>query len=132
MDRQIVVRLHSSFEDMVRRLPNTNTEFWFARDLQMLLGYVRWENFAKVVDKAMTACQNAGHDPKDHFLGITKMVDLGSGAKRAIEDIGLTRYACCLIALNGDPAPYMCNVPTFLRVAAPVGYFSSSRTHTSS
>jgi DNA-damage-inducible protein D len=102
--QQIVVRLHSSFEDMVRKFPNTDTEFWFARDLQMLLGYVRWENFAKVINRAMTACQNAGHDLRDHFRGITKMVDLGSGAKRAIEDIGLTRYACYLIAQNGDPA----------------------------
>jgi DNA-damage-inducible protein D len=104
MDRQIVTRLHSSFEDMVQKFPNTDTEFWYARDLQMLLGYVKWENFARVIDKAMTACQNAGHDTKDHFLGIRKMVDLGSGAKRAIEDIGLTRYACYLIAQNGDPA----------------------------
>lgn len=104
MDKHVVIRLHSSFEDMVQKFPNTDIEFWFARDLQMLLGYVRWENFAKVIGKAMTACQNAGHDLKDHFRGITKMVDLGSGAKRAIEDIGLTRYACYLIAQNGDPA----------------------------
>jgi len=103
MDKEIVVRLHSSFEDMVQRFPDTGIEFWCARDLQMLLGYARWENFAKVVDKAITACQNSGNDPKDHFLGITKMVDLGSGAKRQIDDIGLTRYACYLIAQNGDP-----------------------------
>jgi len=104
MDKKIVVRLHTSFEEMVRKFPNTNTEFWCARDLQMLLGYARWENFAKVVDRAITACQNSGYDPKDHFLGITKKVDLGSGAKRDVQDIALTRYACYLIAQNGDPA----------------------------
>lgn len=103
MDKQIVVKLHASFEDMVQKFPGTDTEFWCARDLQMLLGYARWENFAKVIDKAITACQNSGFNPRDHFLDITKMVDLGSGAKREVADIGLTRYACYLIAQNGDP-----------------------------
>jgi hypothetical protein len=89
MDKDIVVRLHSSFEDMVRKHPETGTDFWCARDLQMLLGYTKWENFAKVIDKAITACQGAGYEPKDHFAGIRKMVDLGSGAKREIDDIAL-------------------------------------------
>ncbi len=104
MDKEIVVRLHSSFEDMVRKHPETATEYWCARDLQMLLGYTEWRNFAKVVDKAITACQTAGYDPRGHFVEVNKMVPLGSGAQREVTDIGLTRYACYLIAQNGDPS----------------------------
>ena len=104
MDKEIVVRLHSSFEEMLRKFPDTETEFWCARDLQMLLGYSQWRNFAAVIDRAITACENSGYDPKDHFAHISKMVVLGSGAKREIDDIALTRYACYLIAQNGDPA----------------------------
>jgi len=104
MNKEIVVRLHSSFEEMVRKFPDTETGFLSVRDLQMLLGYAKWENFAKVIDKAITSCENAGFYPKDHFLCIRKMVLLGSGVKREIEDIALTRYACYLIAQNGDPA----------------------------
>jgi len=104
MDKELIVRLHANFEDMTRTFPETGTEFWCARDLQVLLGYARWENFEKVVNKAITACERSGYDPKDHFLAITKMVDLGSGAQRRINDIALTRYACYLIAQNGDPS----------------------------
>ncbi|HEY5503857.1 MAG TPA: DNA damage-inducible protein D, partial [Sedimentisphaerales bacterium] len=99
-----VVKLHASFEDMVQINADTETEFWCTRDLQMLLGYSQWRNFAAVIDRAITACQTAGYEPRDHFAHISKMVDLGSGAKRVIEDIALTRYACYLIAQNGDPA----------------------------
>src|SRR3989338_1488004 len=105
MDKQIVVRLHSSFEDMMQKDSDTGTEFWNARDLRMLLGYARWENFAKVIEKAITACENSSHDPKDHFLGITKMVDLGSGAKRRIEDIALTRKTGARHANSGATGP---------------------------
>jgi DNA-damage-inducible protein D len=104
MDKAIVVRLHSSFEDMIQKDPTSGIDFWCARDLQMLLGYARWENFEKVVDKAITACKNSGFDPRHHFRDITKMVRVGSGAERQINDIGLTRYACYLIAQNGDPS----------------------------
>jgi DNA-damage-inducible protein D len=104
MDKGVVGRLHSSFEEMVRKYPDTGTEYWCARDLQMLLGYAQWRSFAAVIEKAITACEKAGLDPKDHFAHISKMVDLGSGAKRGIDDIALTRYACYLIAQNGDSA----------------------------
>jgi DNA-damage-inducible protein D len=104
MDKRVVVRLRSSFEEMVRKHPESGVEYWCARDLQMLLGYAQWRSFAAVIDKAITACQNSGYDPKDHFAHMRKMVDLGSGAKWEVEDIALTRYACYLIAQNGDPA----------------------------
>jgi DNA-damage-inducible protein D len=78
-------------------------EFWLARELQVVLGYDRWENFLKVIEKAVTACKNAGFEPGDHFLEATKMVQVGSGAMREVIDYMLTRYACYLIAQNGDP-----------------------------
>lgn len=104
MKKEIVVRLHSQFEEIARSWPETGTEFWLARDLQDVLGYARWENFRKVIDKAVTSCKAAGYEPGDHFLDVTKKVELGSGAIREIDDIALTRYACYLIAQNGDPA----------------------------
>jgi len=102
MDKGTVVKLCSSFEEMVQKDPATGIEFWLARDLQMLLGYARWESFTNVIDKAITSCRTSGNDPEDHFRYITKMVEVGSGAQREVEDIALTRYACYLIAQNGD------------------------------
>ncbi len=104
MKREQIVQLHADFEAIVRREIDTGVDFWLARDLQGVLGYARWENFVRVIDKAKSACQNAGYGVSDHFLDITKMVDLGSGARREIEDVALTRYACYLIAQNGDPS----------------------------
>lgn len=79
-------------------------ECWSARVLQEVLGYSEWRNFTKVVEKAKEACEAAGEAIPDHFVGINKMIDLAKGAQRVIEDIALTRYACYLIAQNGDPA----------------------------
>jgi DNA-damage-inducible protein D len=93
--------LHKNFEDYAHQA--AGEDFWFARDLMGLLGYAKWENFARVVDKAKIACQTAGHAVFDHFPDVRKMVDIGSGAEREIDDIALTRYACYLIAQNGDP-----------------------------
>lgn len=104
MKKEIITKLHSDFEKIVQIEEETGIEFWLARKLQEVLGYARWENFSKVIQKAKTSCVNAGYDEKDHFLDVTKMVSLGSGAKRNISDVALTRYACYLIAQNGDPS----------------------------
>jgi DNA-damage-inducible protein D len=103
LKKELIVRLHSSFEQCMQTETEGGTTFWLARDLQPLLGYERWENFAKVVEKARTACMSSGSDVADHFLDTTKMVDVGSGARREIDDVMLSRYACYLIAQNGDP-----------------------------
>lgn len=104
MNKEIMHQLHTSFEDLVQKDPETGDVFWLARDMQELLGYARWENFSNAVNRAKTSCKSSGYDEQDHFLDVTKMVDLGSGATREIEDIALTRYACYLIAQNSDPA----------------------------
>jgi len=117
MDKELVTRLLKRFENMVCRFPDDEADFWCARDLQGLLGYTEWRNFSTVIDKAITACETAGYDTCDHFVGITKKVDLGSGAQREIEDIALSRYACYLVAQNGDPSkPQIAFAQTYFAV----------------
>jgi DNA-damage-inducible protein D len=77
-------------------------ECWSARELQSILGYTKWDNFKNVVDKAKKSCEQAGEDIKNHFADIGKMVEIGSGVEKEIPDIALTRYACYLVAQNGD------------------------------
>jgi DNA-damage-inducible protein D len=101
MKPAIIRRLHKNFEDYVH--VQEGVEFWFARDLQKLLGYDEWRNFLKVIEKAKESCETSGNIVPDHFVDTNKMVSLGSGANREIEDLLLTRYACYLIAQNGDP-----------------------------
>jgi len=102
MKRETVITLTDTFEAHAQETEG-GVEFWLARDLQHLLGYTKWDNFLNVVSKAKTACEVSGHEILDHFADVGKMVDLGSGSRRQIDDIMLTRYACYLIAQNGDP-----------------------------
>ncbi len=102
MNTDQVHTLTTTFEGHAQQT-ESGIEFWLARDLQHLLGYSKWDNFLNVVSKARTACEISGHQVADHFADVGKMVDLGSGSQREVADIMLTRYACYLIAQNGDP-----------------------------
>ncbi|OQA55523.1 MAG: DNA-damage-inducible protein D [Euryarchaeota archaeon ADurb.Bin294] len=101
MSADMISRLHPRFEEMVHI--QEGIEFWYARDLQVLLGYSEWRNFLSVIEKAREACRSSKGQELDHFVDVNKMVPLGSGSKRQIEDIKCTWYACYLIAQNGDP-----------------------------
>ncbi len=101
MEKQIITKLTKNFEDYIHQA--NGVEFWFARDLQKLLGYVEWRKFQGVIEKAKEACKNANNNVQDHFVGAANMVKIGSEAERELEDFKLTRYACYLIAQNGDP-----------------------------
>lgn len=107
MDKQSIIQYKSAFDAIETYIESDNRkeqiEVWFARDLQIVLGYARWENFQTAINRAVESCNTQGVNVDDHFREVTKMVKLGSGAEREVKDYMLTRYACYLIAQNGDP-----------------------------
>jgi len=100
MKKEFISELFKKFEDAC--YDYEGVECWSARELQNILGYSQWRNFKNVIDKAQKSCEQAGEETKNHFAEFSKMVEIGSGAQKPIEDIALTRYACYLIAQNGD------------------------------
>lgn len=106
MDKQSIIQYKSAFDAIETYIESDNRkehiEVWFARDLQKVLGYARWENFQSAINRAVESCNTQGVNVDDHFREVTKMVKLGSGAEREVKDYMLTRYACYLIAQNGD------------------------------
>ena len=103
MGKNEIERYSDETFESIKHINEYGQEFWYARELQGALEYGKWDNFKNVIDKAMEACQHAGNDVQDHFADVGKMVQLGSGSFRKIYDYALSRYACYLIVMNGDP-----------------------------
>ena len=103
MDKQEISLLKSKFDELAHVDESTGIEFWYARELQAAFSYSQWRRFNEVIEKAKLSCNVSGNIVSNHFADVGKMLDLGSGATREIADVKLTRYACYLIAQNGDP-----------------------------
>lgn len=101
MKKESITKLNKSFEEAAYQ--EDGVEYWLARELQILLDYTEWRNFLQVIDKAKVTCKTSGQEVGHHFVDVNKMIDLGNAASREIDDMMLTRYACYLIAQNGDP-----------------------------
>lgn len=98
-----LVKYDENLFENIKHVNEYGQEFWYARELQPLLEYSQWRYLKEAIERAKTACANSGHDVEDHFAEVRKMVKIGSGAKRNVDDYELSRYACYLIVMNGDP-----------------------------
>ena len=103
MDKNRITQIKTNFDAVIHRLEEADVEYWLARELMPLFGYERWENFDRTIQRAIESCETSEILVSDHFREVTKMISTGKGAQRSVKDYMLTRYACYLIAQNGDP-----------------------------